>query len=139
MSDDVKIDASQVKALREARGWSQEQLAAVSGLSARTIQRLESEGKASGESRMAVAAALGIEPAQLAVAGAAQGAARSASDDAMGPADRARILLWIATIVLAVVMFQVSFGYRMGKDVAERDNRRSAQCAANPESEACRR
>ena len=139
MNDDVKIDANQVKALREARGWSQEQLAAVSELSARTIQRLEAEGKASGESRMAVAAAFGIEPARLAVAGVAQGAARPAHTKTMDPADRVKIMLWIVSIVLVVVMFQVLFGYRMGKDAAERDNWRNEQCAANPESEPCRR
>lgn len=61
----MKVNASLIKRLREERGWSQEHLAAVSGLSARTIQRLEAEGKASHESRLALAAALAVEAAAL--------------------------------------------------------------------------
>ena len=40
MAMEMKIDAQRVRAVREARGWSQEQLATVAGLSPRTIQRL---------------------------------------------------------------------------------------------------
>ena len=38
---DMQIDASKIRAGRERRAWSQEQLAEVSGLSLRTIQRVE--------------------------------------------------------------------------------------------------
>lgn len=65
MAAEVKIDVHLVKKLREDRGWSQEHLAAVSGLSTRTIQRLETEGNASLESRSALAVAFEIEPVQL--------------------------------------------------------------------------
>lgn len=51
------FDGSRLKALRLERAWSQEQLAAVSGLSARTVQRLEQGGKASLETLRALAAA----------------------------------------------------------------------------------
>ncbi len=61
----MKVNASLIKRLREERGWSQEHLAAVSGLSARTIQRLEGEGKASHESRLALATALEVEASAL--------------------------------------------------------------------------
>jgi len=62
---DMKIDPLKIRQLREARGWSQEHLAEVAGLSARTVQRIEAEGNASPESRMAVAAALGVDAAEL--------------------------------------------------------------------------
>jgi transcriptional regulator with XRE-family HTH domain len=62
---DMKIDPLKIKQLREARGWSQEHLAEVAGLSPRTVQRIEAEGNASPESRMALAAALGVAAAEL--------------------------------------------------------------------------
>ncbi|MCB2182157.1 MAG: 2TM domain-containing protein [Desulfobulbaceae bacterium] len=46
-----------VRKLRLERGWSQEQLAEISGLSTRTIQRVERGQKASLESQKALAAA----------------------------------------------------------------------------------
>lgn len=62
---EMKIDSQKIRQLREARGWSQEHLAEVAGLSARTVQRIESDGNASPESRMALAAALGVDAAEL--------------------------------------------------------------------------
>jgi predicted transcriptional regulator len=53
----MKIDSALVRKLREERAWSQEHLASVSGVSLRTIQRVEAEGTASLETRMALAAA----------------------------------------------------------------------------------
>ncbi len=118
----MKVDATRIRTLREARGWSQEHLASVAGLSARTVQRLESEGKASHESRMAVAAAFGVEPVQLSepekvpppvVAGA------STSNQLMN------LLPWLMVLVLAAGWFS----YQIGKDLALRDN---ARCKAAP-------
>lgn len=45
-----------VRKLRLQRGWSQEQLAEMSGLNVRTIQRIERNGNASTESLKALAA-----------------------------------------------------------------------------------
>lgn len=67
MEVQMKIDSQRLKTLREARAWSQEHLAQVSGLSVRTVQRIEAQGSASAESRMALAAALDISPAELAI------------------------------------------------------------------------
>ena len=53
---DMQIDASKVRAGRERRAWSQEQLAEVTGLSMRTIQRVETSGAASFETAKAIAA-----------------------------------------------------------------------------------
>ena len=61
----MKIDSNLVKKLRTAENWSQEQLSEKSGLSLRTIQRLENGGNASLESVRALAAAFGIDPTEL--------------------------------------------------------------------------
>lgn len=49
------------KSLRQQKNWSQEQLALASGLSLRTIQRIESGRKASIESLKSIAAALDVD------------------------------------------------------------------------------
>jgi transcriptional regulator with XRE-family HTH domain len=56
-----KVSIRQVKAARELLGWSQEDLAAKSGISIPTIKRLEARGGELGgreESRFGVVAAL---------------------------------------------------------------------------------
>lgn len=62
---DMKVDINLLRRLRDDRAWSQEHLAAVAGLSVRTIQRIENEGRASHESRLALASAFGIDPVEL--------------------------------------------------------------------------
>ena len=54
-----------VKRLRSERKWSQEQLAEFSGLSVRTIQRVESGNKASMETLMSLAAVFEIDVSKL--------------------------------------------------------------------------
>lgn len=49
-----------VRKFRQEKGWSQEQLAQVSGLSVRTVQRIEQGGKAGLESLKALAAAFDV-------------------------------------------------------------------------------
>lgn len=65
-NDTMKIDPSVLRQLREERSWTQEHLAAVSGVSLRTIQRIEREGNASADSRLSLAAAFGVDVAILA-------------------------------------------------------------------------
>ena len=62
----MKIDSTFVKKLRDDRSWSQEHLATVAGLSLRTVQRVEAEGSAAAETRMAIASAFGVAVAELA-------------------------------------------------------------------------
>ncbi len=50
-----------IQKLRLQRGWSQEQLALLSGVSARTIQRIERGQSASVDSLKAIAAAFGVD------------------------------------------------------------------------------
>jgi DNA-binding XRE family transcriptional regulator len=61
----MKINGDVVRKIREAKSWSQEHLAAAAGLSTRTVQRVESDGIGSAETRLALAAALGVPVAQL--------------------------------------------------------------------------
>lgn len=54
-----------IKKLRERKNWSQEQLATMSGLSVRTIQRIESGNKASLESLKALASVFEVDISTL--------------------------------------------------------------------------
>ena len=54
-----------IKLRRLGRGWSQEQLAEMCGLSVRTIQRIENGDQASLETMSAIAAVFGCDVAQL--------------------------------------------------------------------------
>ena len=59
------IDKDLIKKLRTERSWSQDQLSSISGLSIRTIQRIENEGSCSLESKKALAAAFDINANDL--------------------------------------------------------------------------
>lgn len=61
----MKIDSNMVKKLRTEKNWSQEQLSEASGLSLRTIQRLESGGNASIETLRALSEVFDIDPKAL--------------------------------------------------------------------------
>jgi transcriptional regulator with XRE-family HTH domain len=65
MEVQMKINGEVVRALREQKSWSQEHLANASGLSVRTVQRVEIENVASAETRLALAAALDVPVAVL--------------------------------------------------------------------------
>jgi transcriptional regulator with XRE-family HTH domain len=118
--------------LREERAWSQEHLASVAGLSARTVQRLEAEGNASLESKMAIAAAFGVEPARLTPAlepmPTSGPTAEAMLVQPQPSLDIVRIALWVAILLVLIVMA----GYRVGADLANRDNRTDDKCAASP-------
>jgi transcriptional regulator with XRE-family HTH domain len=57
--------AEKIKEMRKERAWSQSQLSLISSLSLRTIQRVESEGKASFETLLAIASAFEIDVKEL--------------------------------------------------------------------------
>jgi transcriptional regulator with XRE-family HTH domain len=65
MEAQMKINGAAVRALREQKSWSQEHLASAAGLSVRTVQRVEVQNLASAETRLALAAALGVPVADL--------------------------------------------------------------------------
>ena len=61
----MKINARLVVTLRNRRSWSQEELATAAGLNLRTIQRIESDGVASLQSRKALASAFEMDVHEL--------------------------------------------------------------------------
>ena len=133
MENDMYTNAQLIRKLREDRAWSQEHLAAVAGLSARTIQRVEADNSASRETRMAIAAALGIELAQLNRATEGETVDAPAVPATAVPVDPKRMtqierLVW--GYVLAFTLL-VPVLYTLGKEMAERDNANS-KCVVTP-------
>lgn len=61
----MKIDAALIIKQRMLKGWTQEQLASASGLSKRTVQRVENESTASMETQKALAATFNLDFATL--------------------------------------------------------------------------
>ena len=61
----MNISPKQLITLREERGWSQEKLAAIASISERTVQRIERDGSCSLATKMAIASAFEISPAEL--------------------------------------------------------------------------
>jgi DNA-binding XRE family transcriptional regulator len=61
----MSVSSGIVRDLRRERGWSQGQLATISGLSERTIQRIETGGDCSLDSKMALASAFELPPSAL--------------------------------------------------------------------------
>ena len=59
------INREFIKELRQQRSWSQEQLAQISGLSHRTIQRIEREGSCSLESLKSLASVFELNPSDI--------------------------------------------------------------------------
>ena len=100
MDTAMQIDSARLKQLREQRAWSQEHLAALTGLSVRTIQRLETNGAAAHESRLALASAFGLDPADLAPAPAPEPAPHLPPPT--GSRRRPLILLTVAGGLLAL-------------------------------------
>ena len=56
----MNINSKLVKKLRAEKSWSQDELATVSGLNLRTVQRIETESTASLQSKKALASAFEI-------------------------------------------------------------------------------
>ena len=59
------INRELIRGLRKKRAWTQDQLASISGLSHRTIQRVENKGVCSLESKKSLAAAFDINVSDL--------------------------------------------------------------------------
>ncbi len=133
---DTKIDPASVRSLRERRAWSQEQLAEIAGLNVRTVQRVESTGSASPETRMALAAALEVTPAELCTPPAA---APPQAGDRRPQGDRPARWFQIHMVAIGwtlLVMLYIGFAYVFGRDLAKRDN--AEACSQAEQHSACR-
>ncbi len=130
--DEMAINAQRLRTLREQLGWSQEQLADVSGLSARTIQRVEATGAASLETRMALAAALSLAPADLfaAMRPVPGDVPAQAPATVTRPWRRQDTVLTVILLLVLVLFAQMFFGYIVGRDMAIRDNAHAQREAA---------
>lgn len=116
----------QVRELRRQRGWSQEQLAEASGLSVRTVQRIEKGSPPGLASADALARALGVEPAELAPLGDPVEPVREPDDffssirtclrkyaDFQGRAERAEywwFLLFVVLVASVLTLFSEALG-----------------------------
>ncbi|MGH8052539.1 MAG: DUF805 domain-containing protein [Stenotrophomonas sp.] len=117
----MHINSLRLKELRVARQWSQEQLANLSGLNLRTIQRLESGAKISTESLRALAAVFEVPadsllvgdstPSQPALEAMREGVLRGL--DFTGVTPRADFW-WFALAVVMVLAFAQLFADAVG-------------------------
>lgn len=117
----LHIDSARLRTLRSARQWSQEQLAELSGLNLRTIQRLEAGAKISTESLRALAAVFEVpaetllvrppSPSQPALAAMRDGVERGL--DFSGTTPRGAFW-WFALAVAMVLAFGQVLGETMG-------------------------
>jgi len=57
----IQVNTKKIKDLREQRGWSQDLLAQMSGISLRTLQRMEKDGNCSIESVKSLAAVFEVD------------------------------------------------------------------------------
>jgi transcriptional regulator with XRE-family HTH domain len=67
---EIRVDGNTVKRLREARLWTQEELAERCRVHARTVQRVEAQGVASSATLKAIAVGLEVDPSALTLADA---------------------------------------------------------------------
>lgn len=97
-----------VRKLRMERGWSQEQLAQLSGLNIRTIQRIESGNKAGLETLKALAAVFDVDINHLQQEPVMEQAAPKALDqepkEPTPPSDKPQMPFWLKLAQCAVLI-----------------------------------
>lgn len=99
-------DAAKIKRWREERHWSQDHLAELAGIGVRTLQRIETGGKASYESVMALAAAFNVDVVALTVDPSRQAAAQDLDTDTRGLAGlRLSFFIHLASYVFGMITF----------------------------------
>lgn len=117
----MNVNSIRLRELRLARQWSQDQLATLSGLNLRTIQRLESGAKISNESLSALAAVLEVPADSLLLKDSEPGqdALRSIRDGILKGLDFNQTtsrsdFWWFALAVLLILSFAKLLGELLG-------------------------
>ena len=124
-------EPNNLRMLRERRAWSQEHLAEVAGISVRTLQRMEAGEVGSPESRLALAAALGVDVADFRRPGPARSVEDASPGDGIGVVGderRFRAGVLAVGLLIAVALFMI-LGYMFGSDMAKKKNRQAVDCA----------
>lgn len=103
---EMNVNRELIKELRLKKSWSQEKLADAAGVSMRTIQRIETDGVASLQSRTAIANAFEIEPAELDVE--VNGSIESESSETLLMRLLSFALRWIKSTLLGTSIFLAS-------------------------------
>ena len=102
-----------VRTLRESHGWTQEHLADVSGVSTRTIQRVEAKHAYSGETAMALASAFSIDVQDLVAPGPASSGEHQPLWPAPAPQIAAEVAIALATpgalLLISIVLKDAGF------------------------------
>ncbi|AKP32198.1 helix-turn-helix domain-containing protein [Yersinia aleksiciae] len=106
-----------IRELRQARAWSQEQLAELCSLNVRTIQRIENGEHASLETLSAIAAVLDLKVSELYTPGASQQQAAPADAvdqrvlDARDAVDNEMAFLrqLLRAVILCAVLFAINW------------------------------
>lgn len=115
------IDGELVRKLRTAKSWSQEELGQISGLSERTVQRIETEDSGSLDSRRALASAFGLKPEDLLPTPARDTSAPDADNTFMDQPNLGVVygaILWFAMgaslllMLVSIAAFAVEIGTR---------------------------
>lgn len=104
---DMKINASRIVEYRTEKAWSQQHLADVSGLSLRTVQRIENTSSGSPDSIKAIAMAFGLIPADLMETAKASGSVEepvSQVEKSPVPASKKKSLLTFGSITAALAL-----------------------------------
>lgn len=99
-----------IKDLRVARGWSQEQLATIAGLSTRTIQRIENGDQASLDTLAAIASALGLQVNELSIPAQSSPSSENVQEQLLQQIEDENLLLrkLARFIVLSLVLLAIN-------------------------------
>lgn len=101
----IRLDNTKLRQLRESNAWSQSHLAEASGVSIRTIQRIEKTGTASPESAKNICAAFDIRFEEIHVDGNYQGSkpivAESAKFKVSNMDKKAALIAFIFAFIIA--------------------------------------
>jgi transcriptional regulator with XRE-family HTH domain len=108
----MDINSEKIQALRDAKAWSQDELATAAGLSLRTIQRAEREGVASLQTIKAIAAAFQVDSSTLRTTRNSESAQRivpgtGASESSVRPKAGRYVAAAIGTLVIVASLVAI--------------------------------